>query len=274
MVIFPNTKINIGLNITERRNDGFHNLETIFYPINLSDVLEFVETKNKTIYVGTGISIDLTESNNLVIKAYNLLKEKYKLPNLKIHLHKVIPMGAGLGGGSADASFMLLALNSYFNLNISEKELINYALKLGSDCPFFIKNKPIFAEETGNIFSEIKLDLSKYFILLVKPDIHVSTKNAFNGIKACKPKKSLKELIKLPIKDWKNIIVNDFEDGIFKLYPEIKNIKNSLYNMGAIYAQMSGSGSTVFGIFEEKPYIPVQFYKYFIYVNNKVLHFQ
>lgn len=266
MIVFPNTKINIGLNITEKRKDGFHNLETIFYPMELCDVLEFVETNGKTELYNSGIKIDVHEKDNLVLKAYKLLQEDYKIPNLKIHLHKNVPLGAGLGGGSADASYMLSSLNNYFNLNISEKQLIIYAQKLGSDCPFFIKNKPVFAEGTGNLFSEVELDLSKYHILLVKPKIHVSTKDAFSNIFPSKPKQSLKELFKLPITDWKDNIFNDFEENVFKLHPEIKKIKNTLYNMSAIYAQMSGSGATVFGIFEKEPIIPELFKDYFIYI--------
>jgi len=269
MLVFPNTKINIGLNITERRSDGFHNLETIFYPLELSDILEFIGTENKTEYSGTGINIDVSENNNLVMKAYKLLQEDYELPNLKIHLHKNVPLGAGLGGGSANASFMLSALNNYFNLNISKKKLIDYAQKLGSDCPFFIKNIPLFAEGTGNIFSKVELDLSQYYILLVKPNIHVSTKDAFNNIIPSKPKKSLIELIKYPIIDWKGLIINDFEKSVFKLYPEIKEIKDILYNIGAIYAQMSGSGASVYGIFENKPEVHEEFSEYFVYIQRK-----
>ncbi|NPA44206.1 MAG: 4-(cytidine 5'-diphospho)-2-C-methyl-D-erythritol kinase, partial [Chlorobi bacterium] len=232
MLVFPNTKINIGLNITEKRKDGFHNLETIFYPIELSDVLEFVETNEETEFYSSGIKIDVSEKDNLVLKAYKLLQNDYKIPNLKIHLHKNVPLGAGLGGGSADASYMLSSLNEYFNLGISEKKLINYAQKLGSDCPFFIKNKPTFAEGTGNIFSDIDLDLNSYFIILVKPNIHVSTKDAFSNIKPLKPNISLNELIKRPVKEWKGLIINDFENSVFKLYPEINRIKDTLYNMG------------------------------------------
>jgi len=169
MLVFPNSKINIGLNITEHRKDGFHNLETIFYPVSLSDILEFVESDNNTEFTNTGIPVDIPPDKNLVLKAYNLLKKEFSLPELKIHLHKIIPMGAGLGGGSANAGFMLSSLNNYFDLKISETELINYAQILGSDCPFFIKNKPVFAEGTGNVFTDIKLDLSSFYILLVKP---------------------------------------------------------------------------------------------------------
>ncbi len=268
MLGFPNTKINIGLNITEKRTDGFHNLETIFYPILLSDVLEFIENEDETTFTNTGIYIDIPPEKNLVLKAYNLLKTEFSLPELNIHLHKITPLGAGLGGGSADASYMLTALNDYFKIGISEIELINYAQKLGSDCPFFIKNKPVFAEGTGNVFTEIELDLSSYYILLVKPDVHISTKGAFSNIKAVNPEYSLNELIKKPIKEWKNLIVNDFEKNIFKLYPAIKAIKEDLYNMGAIYAQMSGSGATIYGIFESDPLQLESLKPHFIYLQK------
>jgi len=255
MLVFPNAKINIGLNIINKRKDGFHNLETIFYPIDLSDILEFVESKSKERFNTTGIDIEIDDEHNLVLKAYHLLKKDFNLPELEIHLHKSIPTGAGLGGGSSDASFMLKTLNDHFELNINSNQLETYAQELGSDCPFFIKNKPVFAEGTGNIFSEIDLDLSKYYIAIIKPDIQIPTKLAFSNIKAEKPLKSLKELIKLPMLRWKDYIKNDFEENIFKEFPKIKDIKDRMYNAGALYAQMSGSGSSVFGIFKEEPKI-------------------
>ncbi len=268
MLVFPNAKINIGLHITEKRPDGFHNLETVFYPINLTDILEFTESNDKTRFTNTGIRVNTPKEHNLVLKAYNLLKRQYKLPELDIHLHKIIPFGAGLGGGSSDAAFMLKSLNTNFKLQISDNESEKYAQELGSDCPFFIKNNPVFAEGTGNIFSEISLDLSKYYILIVKPDIHVSTKEAFSGIIPKKPKVSIKELIKLPINTWKEKITNDFEQSVFKLHPEIQQIKNDLYGAGALYAQMSGSGSAVFGIFKNKPEIREYFNAHFTFLQK------
>ena len=270
MLIFPNAKINIGLNIINKRPDGYHDLETVFYPINLTDILEFVECPGNIRFISSGINIDIEKNNNLVLKAYHLLKKKYALPVLNIHLHKIIPTGAGLGGGSSDAGYMLKSLNDYFNLNISEEKLENYAQQLGSDCPFFIKNKPVYAEGTGNIFSETKLDLSKYFILIIKPEIHIPTKHAFSGIKAKIPKQSLKELITLPVNEWKNIIKNDFESNVFKQFPIIKKIKDTLYESGAIYAQMSGSGAAVFGIFNKEPKLPEEFHTYFYYIQKPV----
>ena len=268
MLVFPNAKINIGLNITEKRSDGFHNLETVFYPVNLTDILEFVESKDKTIFQNTGLQINVSNSDNLVLKAYYLLKENYTLPELNIHLHKSILFGAGLGGGSSDAAFMLTALNTYFELQISNPELEKYAQQLGSDCPFFINNKPIFAEGTGNIFTRVNLDLSDYYILIVKPDIHISTKEAFTGIKPAKPEFNLRGISNLPVSDFKKTITNDFEEIIFKIYPEIKQIKDILYHSGAVYAQMSGSGSSVFGFFQEKPKIPKEFKTCFTFLQK------
>lgn len=254
MLIFPNAKINIGLNIVRKREDGFHDLETVFYPIQLSDCLEFVGSEDQeTTFTNTGLTVDSSADDNLCIKAYRLLEKDFNLPALKIHLHKIIPFGAGLGGGSSDAAFMLSSINEYFELGLTELQLIDYSLKLGSDCPFFIKNKAVFAEGRGELFSTVDLDLSKYKIVLVKPDNFVSTKEAFSGIVARKPEVSLTGLIKQPIEEWKNTIVNDFENHIFKIHPRIGQIKEKLYEQGAIYASMSGSGSSVYGIFDVVP---------------------
>ncbi len=252
MVSFPNAKINIGLNILNKRDDGFHNLETIFYPINLCDVLEFVEVDGRVDFSNSGLNIDCDIEDNLCVKAYRLLQKNYNLPNIKIHLHKVIPFGAGLGGGSSDASFVLKSLNEYFQLGISSDTLKEFSSQLGSDCAFFIDNKPSFAYDRGEKLQEIDLNLKGYHIVLVKPDIHISTQEAYAGINPKVPEVSLKELISQPIENWKNSIFNDFENHLFKAYPLIKKIKEDLYNMGAVYASMSGSGSSVYGIFKEK----------------------
>lgn len=265
MIVFPNAKINIGLNITGKRLDGYHNLETIFYPVGLSDILEFVEFDSPTRLNVSGLNIHTSEEDNLVLKAYRILKKQYHLPELNIFLHKMIPTGAGLGGGSSDASFFVKALNEYFELGINQEQLEQYVQKLGSDCPFFINNKTVFARGTGNIFSEIELDLSGYQIVIVKPEIHINTKSAFQNIKFKTPENSLKELVKLPVEEWKKYIVNDFESYCFKQFPEILVMKSRLYSLGALYAQMSGSGSAVFGIFKTKPEIPTEFNHYFVY---------
>ncbi len=251
MLTFPNAKINIGLNITEKRPDGYHNLETIFYPIELCDVLEFVEGK-ETKFTCSGLNIEGDSDNNLIMKAYRLLKEEFDLPAINICLHKTIPMGAGLGGGSADAAFMLKMLNDEFNLGLSTQILEQKASKLGADCAFFIENTPTLAKGIGNIFEPTCINLSGYHIVLIKPDVHVSTAEAYGG---CKPQRwntPLEEAIKLPITEWKNCIFNDFEKTVFVAHPELAEIKNILYDKGALYAAMSGSGSTIYGIFDKE----------------------
>lgn len=253
MISFPNAKINLGLNIISRREDGYHNLETIFYPIPLQDALEFVPSKDiLTHLTQSGLSIDGNPDDNLVMKAYRLLKKDHEnIPALDIYLRKNIPFGAGLGGGSADASFLLSMLNEYADLHLNNDQLKAYAAQLGADCPFFIDNQPVFAEGTGNVFTPISLSLEGYFLVLIKPDIYVSTKEAFSGIKPQQPKKSLKEIIALPMEEWREQMTNDFEEHIFRLHPEIGRIKESFYAQGAVYASMSGSGSSVFGLFRQ-----------------------
>lgn len=253
MITFPNAKINLGLNITEKRPDGYHNLETIFYPIPLEDALEIIPSKNaekKTSLYQSGITIDGEPENNLVVKAYEMLDKKFDLPPVDIYLYKHIPSGAGLGGGSADAAFMLKLLNETFKLNLSTELLEKYAARLGADCPFFIKNKPTFAEGIGNQFSPISLSLKGYQLLIVKPNVFVSTRDAFLKIKPQKPMYSLKEVITHPLDEWKQFMTNNFEKSVFSKFPIIGKIKETLYKQGAIYAAMSGSGSSVFGIFD------------------------
>ena len=255
MIFFPNAKINIGLNVVEKRPDGYHNIETVFYPIGLSDVLsvERSETCSDYSFSTSGMVINGEPDDNLIIKAYRLLQSEYEIPPVDISLVKQIPFGAGLGGGSADAAFMLKALNELFELKISVKKLEKFAAELGADCPVFIRNKAVFASGIGNEFTPIKLSLKNYFLLLVKPDIHVSTPEAYSLIIPEKPQYSLLELIKNPINEWKNAIKNDFEKSVFARYPEVGKIKENIYDLGAIYASMSGSGSAVYGIFETPP---------------------
>ncbi len=252
MIVFPNAKINIGLNVVEKRSDGFHNIETLFYPIALNDVLEFVESNN-TVFSSSGIVIDCNPGHNLVMKAYRVMQERYNLSPLKIHLHKVIPFGAGLGGGSADAAFMLSALNSYFELGVGEDELMAIASGLGSDCTFFIKNKPCLARGKGDKLHEYPFDLSGKYLVVVKPDVHVSTPDAYSMVSPHFPEALLSELLNTPISKWKETVKNDFEAPVFEKYPQIAEMKKRLYDAGALYAAMSGSGSAVFGIFENKP---------------------
>lgn len=251
MISFPNCKVNLGLNIISKRADGYHDLETLFYPIAIKDVLEIIEA-NKTELTISGNEIDVPDEENICIKAYQLLKKKFPaLPPVKTHLHKAIPSGAGLGGGSADGSFMLKLLTEKFKLSLSTKELIDFSLELGSDCPFFILNKPCVATGRGEILEEINLDLSAYKILIVNPGIHINTAWAFTQLSPDSATKSIREIIKQPIETWKAELKNDFETPVFNKYPEIKLIKETLYKDGAVYAAMTGSGSTAFGLFQK-----------------------
>jgi 4-diphosphocytidyl-2-C-methyl-D-erythritol kinase len=252
MIAFPNAKINLGLHITEKRPDGFHNLETVFIPVGWCDVLEFV-VADELQFTSSGIDISCNPESNLVIKAYRLLQKDYGLPALKIHLHKTIPSGAGLGGGSSDAAFMLRLLNKSFNLKLSEDKLHEFAAALGSDCPFFIVNKPVYATGRGEIMNIINQNINGKFILLIKPPVEVSTAKAFQFIVPKKTTVSLVELLKLPVPEWKDKVINQFEQSVFQQYPEIGYLKQKLYKLGAEYASMSGSGSCVFGLFSELP---------------------
>lgn len=251
MIAFPNAKINIGLNVTGRRSDGYHNIETVFYPVKINDVIEVVEGHNLT-FENSGIEIPGNREDNLCLKAYDLLKHDFKLPPVAIHLHKNIPIGAGLGGGSSDAAFFLRLLNTKFELRLTDLQMEDYARQLGADCAFFIRNRPVFAYEKGDRFKDVSLDLSSYFIALVMPDVHVSTNEAYKGIRPSKPKEDLCELMKLPVKKWKDLVRNDFEDSIFPNHSEIRGVKAALYEAGALYASMSGSGASVYGIFDKK----------------------
>jgi 4-diphosphocytidyl-2-C-methyl-D-erythritol kinase len=259
MLVFPNAKINLGLNITEKRPDGYHNLETIFYPVPVEDALEINilnEGNEKFRLHQAGMEIAGEAENNLVVKAYKLLDARFNLPPIDIHLFKHIPSGAGLGGGSADAAFMLKLLNEKFNLGLATEELEDYAARLGADCAFFVRNQPTYAEGIGNIFSPITSSLKGYQIWLVKPDIFVSTKDAFARIRPHRPDRSLKDIVQLPVEEWKGIMVNDFEESVFPQFPAIGEIKEEMYRQGAIYASMSGSGSSVYGIFKEDASLP------------------
>ena len=264
MIVFPNIKINLGLSITEKRPDGYHNLETVFYPVALEDALEIralpeaslPEADKKITLHQYGMEIAGNPEDNLVAKAYSLLDKEFHLPPVEIHLYKHIPSGAGLGGGSSDAAFMLKLLNGHFHLNLSEEQLEIYAATLGADCAFFIKNKPVYAEGIGNIFSPIELSLKGYQIMIVKPDVFVSTREAFANIHPHHPEYPVKEVIRRPVAEWKDTLINDFEASVFPQHPVIGEIKQELYNQGAIYASMSGSGSSVFGLFAPDAELP------------------
>lgn len=250
MVIFPNCKINLGLNITKKRADGFHDLETVFYPLPILDVLEIISAEDGlTEFFNTGIPTGEHE-HNLCLKAYHLVKKDYpQVPAIKMHLHKMIPMGAGLGGGSADASYTLRLLDKKYNLGIPEQKLFEYALSLGSDCPFFLLNKPSLAKGRGELLTPVQLSLSGYKILIINPGIHINTKEIFREIVPSIPKKKISTIIHQPVETWKEELKNDFEKIVFAKHDEIKNIKDEMYQEGAIYASMTGTGSTVFGIF-------------------------
>jgi 4-diphosphocytidyl-2-C-methyl-D-erythritol kinase len=264
MISFPNCKINLGLNIISKRTDGYHDLETVFYPLPLQDVVEVVQNHTNCAISGiesnelniefssSGLTIDGNGNNNLCVKAYHLLKKDFSsLPSVKIHLHKNIPMGAGLGGGSADGAFTLKILNDKFQLQLTQEQLINYALQLGSDCPFFIYNHPCFAISRGEIMEPVSVDLSNYHFVIINPKIHISTAWAFSQITPARPSACIKDIIRLSVNEWKNILLNDFEKPVMQQYPAIQKIKTDLYNAGATYVSMSGSGSTVYAIFEK-----------------------
>ena len=251
MISFPNGKINIGLKIIRKRPDAYHDLETIFYPIPLADILEFVPSPTLSFH-SYGQAIPGEHSDNICLSAYKLLKTDFSsLPPLSIHLFKNIPVGAGLGGGSSDAAFMLSMLNDHFGLRIPDADLSDYASKLGSDCAFFLRNKPCFASGRGEILEPVEIDLSSYSLVLVNPGIQISTGWAYTKIRPSGEPSDLIRLINLPITEWKNKVKSDFEDPVFRTYPLLGRIKQRLYETGALYAAMSGSGSTLYGFFRK-----------------------
>lgn len=254
MITFPNCKINLGLWVTQRRPDGYHNIQTVMMPVPWCDILEIVpgdgpETKLKI----TGIPINSPPENNLCYKAWSLMADKYSIPPVSIHLHKVIPSGAGLGGGSSDASFTLRMLNTLYSLHLDNEILRSLAVQLGMDCSFFIENVPALSTGRGEFLKPVPLNLDGYYIVIVKPPVHVSTAAAFLGTKPLFRENSIDEITNLPVQEWKRELHNDFENTVFDLYPEIQDIKNIMYRQKAVYSAMSGSGSAVFGLFPEIP---------------------
>ena len=251
MLSFPNSKINLGLHILAKRPDGYHDLETIFYPIAFKEALEINTSFTGFECTQSGIRFE-NEENNLCIQAYRLLKADFpQLPDVSLHLLKCIPVGAGLGGGSADAAFTLRMLNDKYDLHLSDDALIVYALKLGSDCPFFILNSPCYATGRGEILEKIEVNLTGYTLVLINPGIVISTAKAFSMITPAATLVGLKKIISLPVTEWKNNLINHFEEPVFDMHPDIREIKENMYAAGAIYAAMSGSGSTVYGLFEK-----------------------
>lgn len=267
MLVFPKAKINLGLRITGKRSDGYHDIETVFYPIGLSDALELVADPNGSgdKLIVTGSELPGRKEDNIVLRAVSILREAFPIPFLNIHLHKIIPAGAGLGGGSSDAAFMLRAINKMFSMSLNADELKAIAAGLGSDCPFFIDCQPAFASGRGEILAPVDNVLDGFYTVLLNPGISISTKEAYENCLPAKRERSLRKLIDIPVSEWKDLIVNDFEKTVFTEHPEIKVIKQTLYRTGAIYSSMSGSGSTVYGIFNEKPVIPVNLRKLVIY---------
>ena len=262
MLTFPCAKINLGLNITSKREDGYHNIETIFYPVPLTDALEvklmhddFPSDEPCDLKI-TGNAVDCDEKNNLVVKAYTLLAQDFKLPRVHTHLVKRIPMQAGLGGGSADGAFMIRLLDERFRLNMGIAEMERYASRLGSDCAFFITAEPSFATGRGEVLEPVNIaeqNLQGYYIAIVKPAIAVSTREAFKQIICRQPEHCCRDIVRQPIETWKTVLTNDFEEPAFKQHPELADIKQRLYDLGAVYAQMSGSGSAFFGLFRTVP---------------------
>ncbi len=251
MVSFPNAKINLGLDIIEKRPDGFHNIESCFYPVQWCDALEIIPSEKLT-FNSSGIEIPGNLESNLCLKAYNVLKKDFDLPPVNIHLLKNIPIGAGMGGGSSDAAFTIKTLNELFELNLSSIQIEDYIRPVGSDCAFFVNNQPVIAYKKGDEFEQVNLRLKNHSISIVYPQLNISTKEAYSGVVPKKPLHTIKDIIQGDIHDWKELLKNDFETSLFPKYPLLKDIKETLYLAGAIYASMTGSGSAVYGIFSEK----------------------
>jgi len=251
MICFPHVKINLGLYVTNKRSDGFHDIQTLFYPIPYHDILEIVPADKPALYL-SGQALEGAADSNSCWKAYRLLQNDYDLPPVAIYLHKLIPAGAGLGGGSSDATHTLLMLNRLFELLLSDEQLLDYAAQLGSDCAFFTQTQPMLAEGRGELLRPVKLSLNGYYLLLVFPGVHISTAEAYAGISPKAPQYALETTIHLPVEEWRQQLSNDFEEHIFRKYPLLGEIKTTLYNKGAVYAAMSGSGSTVFGLFTDE----------------------
>lgn len=272
MILFPNAKINLGLNIVRKRPDGYHDIETLFYPVKgLCDILEVVATdgeRNTIEFNQTGLGIDCDTESNLCVKAYRLFAQHYGMPHVKMHLHKLIPMGAGLGGGSADVVFTLKALNTFLKEPLGEDRLGALAIELGSDCPFFLWNTPAIGRGRGELLDLVDINLDGYWVLLVNPGIHVSTKEAYEGCRSKPWEIPIGKVLSMPINAWRDVLQNDFEPTVFAKYPTIAMVKEELYRMGAIYASMSGSGSTVYGLFKNKPNIPPTISNYYFHLSG------
>jgi 4-diphosphocytidyl-2-C-methyl-D-erythritol kinase len=263
MILFPNAKINIGLYVTEKRPDGFHNLESAFFPINWNDILE-ITPQDQFEFSSSGLPIFGKMEDNLCYRAYQLLAQDHSIPGVHIHLHKIIPMGAGLGGGSSDAAFTLMGLRDLFELPLSNADLVPYAQQLGSDCAFFLMNSPAFGVGKGDELTVLNSTIQAKYIVLVYPKIAISTQEAYANISVSPAKNHLPDVLKKPIKEWKSLVHNDFENSVFPKYPVLKEIKEELYQLGAVYAAMSGSGSTLFGLFNQPIEYPANWKDYLV----------
>ncbi len=256
MIAYPNAKINLGLNILRKRPDGYHDIESLFIPVQWRDILEIVEhsegTRGSVLFSSSGIPVPNDGRPNLCERAYHLLNERHALPSVRIHLHKIVPIGAGLGGGSADAAFTLRMLNELFRLGESDAELEHLAGLLGSDCPFFVRNSPQFVTGRGECMEPFPMHLTGLHMLIVYPKIHIGTAEAYAGVTPAMPTTPLVELLRVPIEDWKHLVRNDFEESVFPNHPVLPRLKQQLYDAGAIYASMTGSGSSIFGIFKQR----------------------
>jgi 4-diphosphocytidyl-2-C-methyl-D-erythritol kinase len=273
MIAYPNAKINLGLHVVNKRPDGYHQIETVFYPIALSDILEIAEVHDKgknqaCHFEQTGIPIDLPAGENICVKAYELLSGRYPLPSVKMHLHKIIPVGSGLGGGSSDGTATLILLNSMFNLGIDPYGMASLALQLGSDCPYFVFNEPMLATGRGEVLTSLKISLEKYFLLIVHPGFPVSTRWAYEHVLPSMQRIPLSERIAEPVYNWKDRLINQFEEAVFHQYRDIKHLRDTLYQMDAVYASLSGSGSAVYGLFNNRPRIPREMSPYFTWVEK------
>lgn len=260
MLLFPPAKINLGLKVLKKRSDGYHEIETCMLAIPMTDALEILPSDDFEFHQ-TGLTVDGDQESNLCVKAFRLFQERHQIPNAYIHLRKQLPMGAGLGGGSADASYVLRGLNELFDCQLPDEELRNMASQLGSDCPFFVSDEAQIGRGTGTDLSPFQIDLEGYYLKVINPGIHIGTKEAYSGIHFSESTSPLAEVLQLPITEWKEHLHNDFETHIFESHPEIAELKEQMYSEGAIYASMTGSGSTVFGIFEERPEITTELYE-------------
>jgi len=264
MIVYAPAKINIGLKVLNKREDAYHNLDSLFYPIPLYDIIE-VNKSERFCLKTTGIQVEGDIKDNLVYKAWVLMQERYSIGGVNVHLHKQIPTGAGLGGGSSDASAILKSIDQLYSLNLDDEQLEKLAAELGADCPFFIKGRAVRAQAVGTEFTAVDLDLSDYYLVLVKPDIHISTQEAYSNVKL-EGKEAFIDLSLIPnIGKWKSDYINSFENHLFNLYPILLKIKEELYDAGAIYASMSGSGASIYGIFKDKPEIPRHWHSFFLW---------